>query len=1080
MAHPGPGPSASDKAGYDPMSACRPLHWASSRHATMTFLSPLVLLALMLGPVEGAPAEGAPVAENAQPDQAAPVPAEPEPTMSEPEPAEPELEPTMPEPELTAEPGLESEAIAEPEPEPAPDPEPASSIMASLVGYSAAVQLHLEGDPARAAAYIAFWQALTAAGEPGALDEAAVARAQAAGESIAQMFGAPRQPGAAPYRLVDLLELSLGARAGGKRAIAAPETLLGMVDQVLAPRVLVNGRYEFAGTLTSGADLGFAPDVWLRCKDSPACVTAHDALFSESMGGVSLVAGLGTRLARDAGLEALAGLPQLLDGVQSFDARLEAGGATVAQQARLATTEYWQALAAQMAPSLAGTGTGTVGGEGTVLDPLELGAMLALGRASAWLGESPRAAASFGVIRGPLTELGMLSGAGAAGGTFIAATAGVGLLLAGMHALALFDAGVPPRELERMVAELQDSAYRNFVALRAEGQLASNLLDARLVRLGLALDVVKDDVSRIESTQRARLRSEFLAEDARRWTGFEEDNDRCFSLRQRDPRTGQLRAAEFRRCEERFLQGAVRRSQYVTRARDFVLDARYLEAADLRFPFRHHYPLLLTLGGMDASAALALSDPFEWQQHAAALLRLYQENPAGPGDGARRAEALRSLRAAGARVHDALVELAVQRTGTQPAAFREDVHARTFDEYLGSLQGLMRRIAALDDPEADPHGKRLTMGLDQALPDGARRAAMETVLSAAREGATGLAPCASVPDAAFLAEASGLHAESRRFFGSPVTAEEVARSWNREAIAGFGAAPASYAALVPRPYLWATLDGHGEIELCLAKFRPRVLEFTREESGQRNHFLGRVELDAVVEVRFRPAAETARALGLDASRPQVVVGEYEASRKCTFGYRADNEGCSRGECLAELGPRFWGADAKESLNGGACEGDPLPVQLARRNSLEGAGELEDLGKALAAPHWSGRAAQRARLAADARRSSEFETASANYLRYFALAGLTLGAWPDPSQPLAPLFTDDDPLSPRAIVTAMVEQHLQPQVLEAELARRRAHVLIAVAERGREVASSDALYRLPHYSGLRETLGRVDLALAAYR
>ena len=74
------------------------------------------------------------------------------------------------------------------------------------------------------------------------------------------------------------------------------------------------------------------------------------------------------------------------------------------------------------------------------------------------------------------------------------------------------------------------------------------------------------------------------------------------------------------------------------------------------------------------------------------------------------------------------------------------------------------------------------------------------------------------------------------------------------------------------------------------------------------------------------------------------------------------------ECLAEFAPRFWGADANESLNGGACQDDSLPVQLARRNSLEGAGELEDLGKALAGPFWSGRMAQRARLTADARRS----------------------------------------------------------------------------------------------------------------
>ena len=943
--------------------------------------------------------------------------------------------------------------------------------MPALLGYATAVQLHLAEDPPLAAAYIAFWQKLAEAGDPAALDAGVVAQVLAVSTTVANTLSALRQEGAGDYRLADVLELTV-ALAGGPQL--SREGLLAAVDAVIAPRVLVDGRYEFTGSLAGTADLGFAPDVWLRCRESQACVAAHDALFGEAMAGVSMVAAFAERVARDSRLEALEQLPLLLAGALDFEARLEATGGVVRDVARAVANETFQAMAAGIAPVLAGTGLPQ--------DPLELGALLALGRSSAWLAGSPRTAAAFGVVGPPLLDFASLASGGLASGAFLGATAGVGLLLAGMHALALFEPGgaPPPRELQRMVAELRDSTYRNFVVLRAEGQLSSNLLDTRLVRLGLALDVVKDDVARIESAQRARVRADFLVQDARRWTAFDEDNDRCFSLRNRDPATGRLRAVEFRRCEDRFLQGAVRRSQYATRARDFVLEARYVEAADLRFPFRHHYPLLLTLGGMDTTAALALSDPFEWQQHAAALLRLYQENPAQPAEFARRAEALRSLRQAGARIRDALIGLALEGDVAQALAFREDLHLQALDEYLRSLQALSERIGALDDPEADPFGKRLTVGLDQPLPEGPRRAVLETRLSGAREGLTGLQPCRNAPDSAFLVSEAGLSAESRRFFGSPITVEELGRSWNRETVAGFGLAPESYAALVPLPFLWAALDGLGELEICFAGLRPSKVEFTRDDAPVRNHLRASATLEAVIEVYFAPARDTAWALGLDPAGPPVRVARYDGLRECSFGYRPDGDHCVRGQCLAELAPRFWAAAPGESLNGGSCAGAPLPRQLRRDQAVAGAGELVDLGKALAAPFWHGRVAQRARLEADARRSSEFETASANYLRLFALSGLTLGAWPDPSEPLAPLFTEEDPLAPRAIVAAMVERRMPPAELQAELATQRAEVMQKVGARGREVAADDAIYRLQQFGSLRETILRIDLMLAAYR
>ena len=958
--------------------------------------------------------------------------------------------------------------------EPVPAAPTAQSETAALVGYAAAVRLHLESDPGRAPAYLAFWHQLAAAGDLSGLDEAAVERFRASISGIAGTQASPYVGPPGSTLLVDVLGVSLGALLRGERSPGTAENLLAAVDRIIAPRVLVNGRYDYSAAMRVPLELGFGPDVWLRCRKSPACVAVHDELFAPAMAGVSLEAGFDERLAGDPQLQSLPEMPQLIAGIMDLDARLRAAGPDLAAAARETANAYWQALGAGVAP--------TLGGDADAASSEELRALLALGRASAWLSGSPSMATSFAVVGPPMLEFAKLAAGGLGSGAFLGATAGVGLLFAGVQALALFDDGpaAAPPALDRLVAELRESSGRGLAGLRAEGQLASNLLDMRLVRLGIALDVVKDDVARIETAQRTRVRSDFLVQDARRWTGFEEENDRCFSLRTRNPATGRLQAADFRRCEERFLQGAVRRSQYATRARNFVLDARFLDAADLRFPFRHHYPLLLTMNGMSDTAALALSDPLEWQQHAAALLRLYQENPARPEDHARRSEALRSLRAAGMRTHDALAGLAVQQDVLKPPSFNRSVHARALDEYFAALQALVRRVGALDDPEADAFGKRMTVGLGQPLPEGPRGEAIETALSGALEGTRALKPCGSAPDGAFLAPEAGLLAEARRFFASPVTAEELARSWHRDAIAGFGLAPISYAALVPTPFLWAALDGHGELEICLARFRPAVAEFTRDEMPVRDHLRASVELDAEIEVRFTPAPELAHDLGLDPARPPIVIARHAASRRCSFGYRMDGEGCSRAQCLAQLAPTMWSAASGVSMNGGSCVGDPLPVQLARDNVLAGAGELVDLGAALAGPYWQRRAPAQVRLTSDVLRSSEFETASALYLRYFALAGLTLAAWQDRAPPLSPLFTDSDPVAPRAVVAALIEGHMPADELERALAAEHDRIIAQVSARGREVATDDAYARLPHLVALREVLSRVDLLLLAYQ
>jgi len=947
----------------------------------------------------------------------------------------------------------------------------------ALVGYVSAVRLHLARDPVLAATYISFWSDLARSGDPATLSADRLEQITLRSEAVADALRERYALTPAPYRLADTLNIALGVRAGPAAGEAdAPEILLQMLDRHIAPRLLVNGRYEFAGTLHGPADLGFSPDLWLRCRSSSACIAAHDRLFASGMANVSLAADLGSRVDADMALRQLPELAQLTDGAAELQQRLLRSTRQPREAAAGAAAFYWQALGGELDPLLSAGGSST--------DMARLNTLLTLGRSSAWLAGSETLATSYTVTASPLLEFARHARIIFEGGSFIGATAGVGLLFAGVQALALFDRNAadsaPPAALERMVSQLHQQNYRQFVGMREQSLLTSNTIDTRLVRLGIALDVVKEDVARIESAQRARVRSEYLVQDARRWSAFDEDNDRCFSLRSQDPRTGRLRPADFRRCEDSFLQGAVRRSQYGNRARDYVLDPRYLEPADLRFPFHNHYPLLLTLAGMDSNAALAMSDPYEWQQHATALLRLYQENPAPVADYNRRAETLRSLRAAGQRMHDALAGLVLSPNGRSAPVFREDVHAEALAAYFSALEALIDRVSILDDPAADPWGKRLTTGLNQPLAAGGKREVAEARLSGAVDPDHALRACEDAPAAAFLATEDGLLAEARRFFDSPVTTAEIARSWNQDAIAGFGLRHDDHVSLVPAPFLWTALEGLGELEFCLARFRPAVAEFTRDEGPLRNHLRANARIDASLEVRFRPGEWLATELDLDPARPPVVIARYETARSCSFAYRNDAEGCSRGQCLADLAPQMWQADSQTAVNGGRCAGDPLPQQLGQENLLADASELIDFAAALWQPWWERRAPERAALFSNAMRSTEYERAAAAWLQYFALATTTLGIWPDPAEPLAPLYAGDEGLSPRTVLAMILDEGRSSSSVLAELEQQHQDLRVRIARRGLEVADGESIYRLPHLAGLREALSRIDLLLAAYQ
>jgi hypothetical protein len=811
------------------------------------------------------------------------------------------------------------------------------------------------------------------------------------------------------------------------------------------------------------------------------------------MAGAALDATLARRLEQDPRLTGTPQWPALLAAATDLEARLAATDtpASARSVAGFAAREYWRSITAGIplaagAPLATGITPPPAGASPVAGDVHALEALFTLGRAGAHLAGQDALANVFTVTRSPVLDFAAVVSQGALLGTLASSTAGVGLLFAGVQALSLFDnmaadsrsTAAAPAELRRLVLDLNEATYRGMQSARAEQLLATNTIDTRVAALGIALDVVKTDVARLESAARRRVGSDFQTAAAKRWTAFDEDNERCFSLRNRDPKTGLLRAAEFRRCEDRFLQGATRRSQYATRATEYVLDARFMAPGDPRFPFHDHYPLLATLGGLDSRSALALPDPLEWQQHAAALLRLYQENPAGAGEQQKRREVLAALGTAGGRTQQALLGLTLREAPDGTLGFREDIHRKALDDYFGALRQLAVRVSALDDPDAHPYGKRLTEGLDQPLPDGLKRAAMEATLSGAATGSGHIRTCSNAPASAFLPQAERLLAESRRFFGSPVRPEELAAAWNRQVVDDLSLQPASFVDLVPPHFLWASLEGLGTIEICLSRFRPETVAFTRDKGPGRDALLGTTLVGAEVQVRFRASAATAAEAGMEADRI-VVIGDYAAERACTFGYRNDEEQCNRAECLPQLAPLLWSGDSRAAPEGARCEGETLSGMLPRRNLAAPDDSARRLSSAIETVYWQQQAEKLARLEADVLRSSEYELASALYLKYYALAGITLGTYPDSGAALGGLFSPTDPLAPRGLVQSLISDRLEPAELLGQLASREQRVRAAVAERGREVEQAGPAPDFPHLRALAETLARIDLATSAY-
>jgi hypothetical protein len=836
--------------------------------------------------------------------------------------------------------------------------------------------------------------------------------------------------------------------AGGSEALAR------LVDRHVTPRLDGGPRYGFGGSLAGTARLGAATTLWRECRASPACTTAHDALFAPAMGGVSIRAGLVDRLAGDARLVREPDVAALRTALATGLGRA-AGGDDRRQAALLALADgAWRLIDAR--PDA---------------EPVRLRALLTVGSAAATLAGAPARADAFAML-GPSLEA--AAAPGPRRGGWLAAAARLGLVLAGGQALALFDgaaalrprpgppAGDAPPALARLVTTLYAGTARDLAALRTDVATAAAGTDAQLAALAVAVDVLKEDLGRVESAQQAQVRAAFQAAEGRRWTAFDADNERCFALRNRVAGSSRLRTTEFRRCEDRFLQGAVRRAQYVTRNTDYLLDARYLEAADLRFPFHAHYPLLLVRAGVDQRSALALPDPVDWLQQATALLRLYQENPAANADRARRAEVLRQVRAAGTRLQSALDGL-VTGGASSPRAWSGATNARLLDAYFASLDALLERIDALDPAAADRHGKRLTAGLDQPLPAGGNaRAAGDARLTVP------LAPCAEAPAEAFRVPADAVVAETRRFFDEPITAADVAAVWNRERIGGLGLPAAALAGVVPPPWAWAALDGLGRLEACLLAFRPESVEWTRTPATEPDSFVAGTDLAARIVIRFVPGDALAGIPGFTPGTP-VVLAERAALRRCRFAYRREPGGCSGAGCLAQVAPALWSVPESAAVAGVSCADAPFTALVTVEAPVP-------VPPGLAARYWAGREQAVATLAADVRRSTAWARATAAWREYFAYAGVALGSYADGGAALAPLLDAAGPLAPEGVARARLVDRAPGASLRGQLAAERARLGAAADARGREVVADGGL---PALDGLDDAIGRIDVLLAAY-
>ena len=649
---------------------------------------------------------------------------------------------------------------------------PIPERMEDMAAYLAAVRTHIETSPDLAAAYLVFWSELKA-GVP----VHAAPRGENAVDPYASLVTLARQvskevkqqhrPDSVESFVSDVLQRTLTTlaqapqqpargKADHTTSIDAAEHILANLDTVTTPRRNSEGRYEFTGSLRTATAIGSSAEVWNLCKAIRACVKAHDQLFAPAMQGISLIADVKKRLNSDA---ALADSPLWLNMqpiAQSIDAQTGKSSTLAERNAALrrSSQAQWHAVLKDL-PVVAGMEKPELKDDAVSPDRSRLDALFTLGLAGAELTGNKQLAQAFSITRSPALEFASLASQGALAGSFATSIAGVALLVVGVQALSLLDGGdqetrEASAELRTFIAALDARTYSAITVARNEQLLAINAVDSRVASLGLSLDVVKTDIARLETASRRRVAAAFETDTARRWSDFDAANDRCFSLRHRDAKTNRLSPSDFRRCEDRFLQGATIKARYSNRSSEYSQDARFIMAADANFPFHQHYPLLLTQGGLDSRRALALPDPIEWQQNVAALLRLYREQPVQSWEQLKRKETLTALEQAGERLRDALEALIVQVDKSGRVSFRKSLHEQALASYLASLRKLADRVNKLDDPATHPFGKRLTLGLDQPLPDGAKRTAIDAQLSrlALEDGA--LQVCPDVQTQAFL------------------------------------------------------------------------------------------------------------------------------------------------------------------------------------------------------------------------------------------------------------------------------------------------------------------------------------------
>ena len=975
---------------------------------------------------------------------------------------------------------------------------PIPERMEDMAAYLAAVRTHIETSPDLAAAYLVFWSELKA-GVP----VHAAPRGENAVDPYASLVTLARQvskevkqqhrPDSVESFVSDVLQRTLTTlaqapqqpargKADHTTSIDAAEHILANLDTVTTPRRNSEGRYEFTGSLRTATAIGSSAEVWNLCKAIRACVKAHDQLFAPAMQGISLIADVKKRLNSDA---ALADSPLWLNMqpiAQSIDAQTGKSSTLAERNAALrrSSQAQWHAVLKDL-PVVAGMEKPELKDDAVSPDRSRLDALFTLGLAGAELTGNKQLAQAFSITRSPALEFASLASQGALAGSFATSIAGVALLVVGVQALSLLDGGdqetrEASAELRTFIAALDARTYSAITVARNEQLLAINAVDSRVASLGLSLDVVKTDIARLETASRRRVAAAFETDTARRWSDFDAANDRCFSLRHRDAKTNRLSPSDFRRCEDRFLQGATIKARYSNRSSEYSQDARFIMAADANFPFHQHYPLLLTQGGLDSRRALALPDPIEWQQNVAALLRLYREQPVQSGEQLKRKETLTALEQAGERLRDALEALIVQVDKSGRVSFRKSLHEQALASYLASLRKLADRVNKLDDPATHPFGKRLTLGLDQPLPDGAKRTAIDAQLSrlALEDGA--LQVCPDVQTQAFLPQQERVVAEARRFFGSPITAEEMAAAWNRDMVDELQLQLDDLASIVPLPYLWASLDGLGTLQICVARFRPETAAFTREEGPQRDTLRGSVIVGADIEVRYTPTQPLNNDKSIDGDQP-ILLARYSAGRACTFGYRNDEMGCSRATCLKSIASTLWGTDKRLTEKHVSCEEDPIRTRLAASPRTGGTDSDQWIEK-LEQDYWQRQGERRTRIEADALRSDEFEAASLQFLQYYALTGVALGAYPETARLLEDLFAEGGKLTPRGALRVFVTQRKPAAEQLKTLREGISHVLVLVSERGEELQDQGLRARLPPLEALADMQARVQLAASA--